>query len=428
MKRVLLTLAMILCTMSMWAQQKIELTAQQANDRVNGYVGAGDYVSLSRELPALREAIVPHLLKLADALVAYHEGRHAESNQYIAELEQYRKELGDGVIVTMQNIAYYNALAMEDYAAASQYLKLLMAAAPEQQATLAKFGQWMDAMPKRKGVRIKRSKRDRVVPVECRTVGEGAHIMLKAMAGRKSVDMIFDTGCCNANCITEEAAKRLGVKVLADSLPLGGVGGSTYAKVGVLPKLKLGDVVVKNPTFFIVESIVEEESAGKIEAVLGTHVIRAMGEIQIDLDNSCITLPAKQSEDPAHRNLTFDAGNYGIEFSCERDVLLAHFDTGRTKSDLSQRFYGEYRDVVESSAGHRVRSRRSGVGGSREIDVYRMPAISLNIADRLVVFSNIDVIINGQPTQWYGIMGVDFLQGAGRVTLDLQRMFLRIDK
>ena len=235
---------MALCTLQMWAQQSVTLTPQQANDRVNGYIGSGDYVALSRELPALRKVIVPHLLKLADAFVAYSEGRHAESNQHISELEQYRKELGDGVIVTMQNIAYYNALAMEDYAAASRYLATLIEAAPSQRAILEAFKEWMDALAERKPVAVKSRKRKNSFPVECRPVGDGVHLMVEATVGRESVEMIFDTGCCNANCITAEAAERLGVKILVDSLPLGGVGGSTYAKVGVLPKMKVGDVVV----------------------------------------------------------------------------------------------------------------------------------------------------------------------------------------
>ena len=99
MRRLLITLAFLLCATSVWAQR--EVTPQQANNEVNDYISRGDYVTLSRELPALRELIVPHLLKLADAFVAYSEGRQEESYQHIAELDQYRKELGDGVIITM---------------------------------------------------------------------------------------------------------------------------------------------------------------------------------------------------------------------------------------------------------------------------------------------------------------------------------------
>ena len=425
MRRLLTTLAFVLCATFVWAQR--EVTPQQANDEVSDYISRGDYVTLSRELPALREVIVPHLLKLADAFVAYSEGRHAESNQHISELEQYRKELGDGVVTTMQNIAYYNALAMEDYAAASRYLSVLIEAAPSQRATLEAFKEWMDALADREPVAVKSRKRKNSFPVECRPMGDGVHLMVEAQVGRESVDMIFDTGCCNANCITAEAAERLGVKILVDSLPLGGVGGSTYAKVGVLPKMKVGDVVVKNPTFFVVESIVDNPAVKKVEAVLGTHVIRAMGEMQIDLERNIVTLPTKQSE-PQSRNLSFHQGNYGIAFSYEGMPLVAHFDTGRVKSDLSQRFYLYFRTMVDSVAGERVKSSRSGIGGSRECEVVRLPQITLNVADRAVTFGNVDVITAGQPSAWDGVMGADLLKGAGTTTFDLKKMYFRIDK
>ena len=425
MRRLLTTLAFVLCATFVWAQR--EVTPQQANDEVSDYISRGDYMTLSRELPALREVIVPHLLKLADAFVAYSEGRHAESNQHISELEQYRKELGDGVVTTMQNIAYYNALAMEDYAAASRYLSVLIEAAPSQRATLEAFKEWMDALADREPVAVKSRKRKNSFPVECRPMGDGVHLMVEAQVGRESVDMIFDTGCCNANCITAEAAERLGVKILVDSLPLGGVGGSTYAKVGVLPKMKVGDVVVKNPTFFVVESIVDNPAVKKVEAVLGTHVIRAMGEMQIDLERNIVTLPTKQSE-PQSRNLSFHQGNYGIAFSYEGMPLVAHFDTGRVKSDLSQRFYLYFRTMVDSVAGERVKSSRSGIGGSRECEVVRLPQITLNVADRAVTFGNVDVITAGQPSAWDGVMGADLLKGAGTTTFDLKKMYFRIDK
>ena len=424
MRQLLITFALLLCTTSVWAQR--EVTPQQANNEVNDYISRGDYVALSRELPALREMIVPHLLKLADAFVAYSEGRHQQSNQHIAELEQYRKELGDGVIITMQNIAYYNALAVEDYAAASRYLATLIEAAPSQRATLEAFKGWMDALAERKPVAIKTTKRKNSFPVECRPVGDGVHLMVEATVGRESVDMIFDTGCCNANCITAEVAERLGVKILVDSLPLGGVGGSTYAKVGVLPKMRVGDVVVKNPTFFVVENIVDDPSL-KIEAVLGTHVIRAMGEMQIDLEQNIFTLSAQQSE-PQSKNLSFHQGNYGIDFSYDGMPLVAHLDTGRVKSDLSQRFYSQNKAMVDSVAGDRIKSSRSGVGGSREYEIVRLPQITLNVADRAVTFGNVDVFTAGDSSAWDGVMGADLLKGAGTVTLNLKKMYFRIDK
>ncbi|MBR5282405.1 MAG: clan AA aspartic protease [Alistipes sp.] len=424
MKRLLLSLLLTLCVGLCFAQNAIVLTPQQANDRVSGYISGGNYGALSRELPALREAIVPHLLHLADALVAYYEGRHEESNALIDGLAQYEKELGAGVITAMRNIAYYNALALERYAEAGEYLKPLSASGDESQTPYQK---WMDAMAKQKTVKIKPSKRDRGFAISSSKVGNGSLFTAKSVVGRQSVDMIFDTGCCFANCITAEAAKRLGVKVVLDELPVNGVAGNTYAKVGILPKMKIGDVVIKNASFFIMDKIVDDASVERMDAILGTHILRAMGEMQIDTQEGKVVLPAQRSEAPEHRNLSFHTGNYGIEIAYRGVPMVAHLDTGAGLSHLSSRFYNQYRVDIESAAASRSKIRRSGVGGSELIEVKSVPGLAFDIAGRTIVFNPINVYTNGAESAWYGVMGADFLSGAGKVTLDLEKMYLRLE-
>lgn len=424
MKRLLLSLLLTLCVGLCFAQNAIVLTPQQANDRVSGYISSGNYGALSRELPALREAIVPHLLHLADALVAYYEGCHEESNALIDGLAQYEKELGAGVITAMRNIAYYNALALERYAEAGEYLKPLSASGDESQTPYQK---WMDAMAKQKTVKIKPSKHNREFAIETRKVGSGSHIMLEATVGRESLEMLFDTGCCFANCITAEAAKRLGVKVVLDELPINGVAGSDNVKVGVLPKLKIGDVVIKNASFFIMDKIVEDASVEKIDAILGTHILRAMGEMQIDVKKGRITLPAVKSEAPAKSNLSYHTGNYGIEIAFNSVPMVAHLDTGANSNHLASGFYNLHRAMVDSSAAGTHYIRRSGVGGSELIEVKSVPGLAFDIAGRTIVFNPINVYTNGAESAWYGVMGADFLSGAGKVTLDLEKMYLRLE-
>jgi hypothetical protein len=153
-----------------------------------------------------------------------------------------------------------------------------------------------------------------------------------------------------------------------------------------------------------------------------------MGEMQIDMEQNQITIPAKLSEPPQQRNLSFHQGNYGIDFSFNHKLMVAHLDTGRTKSDLSQNFYRKNQALVDSVAGKRMKSNRSGIGGSREYEIVRLPQITLNVADKAVSFGSMDVIISGYPSAWDGVMGADLLKGAARTTLDLKRMFFRIDK
>lgn len=427
-RRVAISLLLLLCVSITSAQQTVVLTPQQANDRVSGYIINSNYGALSRELPALREVIVPRLLLLSDALVAYHEGRHEESNAFIDLLPQYEEELGGAVITSMKKIAYYNALVLEQYAKAGEYLNAVAQGSDESQLqTIGYFQRWMESMAGRKPVQVKKSKRDKMFSIANRKVGDGSLLMVEAMVGRQSMDMIFDTGCCFANCITEEAAERLGVKVVLDELPVNGVAGNTYAKVGVLPRMKIGDVVVKNATFFIMDKIVDTQSVERVDAVLGTHVLRAMGEMQIDISEGVVTLPAEPSAAPERCNLSYHTGNYGIEIAYNGNPMVAHLDTGSNSTDLSSRFYNLYRADVESVAASRVKIRRSGVGGGREFEVVKVPGLGLNVAGRTMVLNPINVYTQGGDSSWYGVMGADFLPNAGRTTLDLQRMFLRIE-
>ena len=428
MKHKLLTLLLTLCVCVCMAQSTIVLTPQQANDRVSGYISEGNYGALGRELPALREVIVPQLLQLSDALVAYYEGRHTESNALIEGLAQYREELGAGVITSMHNIAYYNALAVEDYAAAGDYLKDVAQTGNEvQRQTIAYFQKWMDAMAKQKVVKVKSSKRDREFAIGSREAGDGSHFIVEAKVGKQSVDMIFDTGCCFANCITAETAERLGVKVVLDKLPVNGVAGSDYVKVGVLPKLKIGDVVIRNASFFIMDKIVDDPAAGKMDAILGTHVMRALGEMQIDVNEGKVIIPAVKSDAPEKRNLSFHAGNYGVEIAFRGVPMVAHLDTGASSSHLTQQFYNYHRTFIESIGASRGKISRAGVGGVEEIDVVRVPGVGLDVAGKTVVYNPINIYTRGGESSWYGVMGADFLRSAGKVTLDLERMFLRIE-
>ena len=78
----------------------------------------------------------------------------------------------------------------------------------------------------------------------------------------------------NANFISTTAAERLGVEIIADDILIRGVE-EGYAKLGVLPEMHIGDVVIRNTTFFVADNIVPEnvEVEGLCEAVLGPHVI-----------------------------------------------------------------------------------------------------------------------------------------------------------
>ena len=437
--RILSTLILILCaTVGVYAQQP---SADNANARVGELINASEYITLSRELPSLRDKLSKPLLALADAITAYHEGRFEDSNRAIDKVGEFAPELGGEVIFGMQNLALVNFLSLEDYKSALGVVQLLLLSLPEDDSAhdsrrnLESMSRWFSAMATRPTVEVERPKSDVVIPVEIRKMGEGEHLIVDVNVGDNVEDFIFDTGCMNANFISTAAAERLGVEIIADDILIRGVE-EGYAKLGVLLEMHIGDVVIRNTTFFVVDKIVPEnvEVEGLCEAVLGTHVIRKLGEVRFERDSERLVLPAEESAAPAERNMFFDSQYY---ICCQdgQERIVMQFDTGNTKTQLSSRYYNRFQQRIEQSGGEVERSRSGGFGGVEWRDTRTMPEVEFVVGATAVQLKKVAVNMpikyeDGEPfvEQYDGVAGVDLLSATDVVTFDLKRMFYRVDK
>ena len=119
MKNLLLALVALLVGAVVQAQNP---TPEQVNVRVAELLNTADYVTLAKELPAVREMVVKPLLALADALVAHSEGRFEDSNKAIEELAHYPEELGQGTVFGMYNYALINNLMDEAFKPYREYV------------------------------------------------------------------------------------------------------------------------------------------------------------------------------------------------------------------------------------------------------------------------------------------------------------------
>ena len=437
--RILSTLILVLCaTVGVYAQQPFE---GNANARVGELINTSEYITLSRELPSLRDKLSKPLLALADAITAYHEGRFDDSCRAIDKVGEFAPELGGEVIFGMQNLALVNFLSLEDYKSALGVVQLLLSSLPEDDSAhdsrrnLESMSRWFSAMATRPTVEVERPKSDVVIPVEVRKMGEGEHLVVDVKVGNNVEDFIFDTGCMNANFISTAAAERLGVEIIADDILIRGVE-EGYAKLGVLPEMHIGDVVIRNTTFFVADNIVPEnvEVEGLCEAVLGTHVIRKLGEVRVERDSERLVLPAEESSAPAERNMFFDSQYYiCCQDGLERVVM--QFDTGNTKTILSSRYYNRFQQRVEQSGGEVERSRSGGFGGVEWRDTRTMPEVEFVVGTTALRLKKVAVNMpikyeDGEPfvEQYDGVAGVDLLSATDVVTFDLKRMFYRVDK
>lgn len=434
MKNLLLTLVALFVGAVAQAQTP---TPEQANIRVAELLNTADYVTLSKELPAVRQMVVKPLLALADALVAHCEGRFEDSNRAIEEVARYPEELGHGTVFGMSNYAIINHLCLENYSQGANIVRQLLEALPdtddaeESRRGLRSLLSWMQTFAEREKVEVVRPQSDVAIPVERRPIGRGEHLIVKATANGVSEDFIFDTGCSHANFISREVAERLGVEIVADSIITQGVGGKGYVQLGVLPEMRIGDVVIKNPTFLVAEHFIPEhvEVEGMCKAVLGTHIIRKLGEVRYERNAERMVLPAKPSA-TEQRNLACDNGTYYLVCYQAGEQLFLHFDTGNVKSQLSPRYFARFQSHVEAEGSEVERSRSGGFGGVVWSDVRTMPRVELQVGSKSVKLHKVAVDMpNDTPQVNYdGAVGVDLLTASDMVTFDLEKMFYRIDK
>ncbi len=440
--RIILTILLVLFP-TLWVGAQ-EQSAQNANQRVAELINSSDLGALSDELPSLRGLVVKPLQALADALVAYHEGRHEDSNKAIAELSEYAPELGSEVVFNMLQLSVYNYLMSENYAEGAQIVDLILQTLPEGDSTaesresLEATQRWMSALAAKDKVEILRPQVDVSVPFEIREMGQGEHIIVRLSTneGQVQQEAIFDTGCSFANFISTKAAERMGVEIVAEDIIVRGFG-KGYARLGILPEAKLGDVTIKNMTFLVVDKLVPDnvQVDGMCDMVLGTHVIRKLGEIRIEVQDKLLLLPQEQSVAPQRRNLFFNAGQYYLLCRDGEEQLTLHFDTGNVKTQLSSKYFTRFQSKVEAEGGEVERSRSGGFGGVKWCDVRTLPKVKLEVERETLKLDSIAVNL---PTnyedgelfveEYDGSAGVDFITSAQRVTLDLKRMFFRIDK
>ena len=176
------------------------------------------------------------------------------------------------------------------------------------------------------------------------------------------------------------------------------------------------------------------EVEGLCEAVLGTHIIRKMGEIRFEREKSCFVLPAEESVAPKQRNIFFDS-NYYIWCRDGGERVVMHFDTGNNKTYLSSRYYNRFTERVEQEGSDVERSRSGGFGGVEWCDIRTLPKVEFDVCGQALQVEKVAVTMpikyeDGTPyiEPYDGVVGVDFLTAREVVTFDLSRMFFRVDK
>lgn len=407
-------------------------SVEEATNKVAGLLNAGDYRTLERIYPELKDSLTPFLRDLSEAMIHAAFNRPAESNAAIDRLAAH-PETDLELLLNMRVVSFFNYRSLNDYAGGARVLRTLLDELPDKEdasyASFEAFARWMDAFSAWPATTIRRPARDTEVPVEIRPMGRGETLLVKATMNGITRPFIFDTGCSGSNFVSEQIARELGIRILADSVPVTGMT-TLPAKVGVADSLLFGEITLLHPTFIVIPDTLMHEMPGEIHAVLGNDLMNRLGEMRIEANRGRIVFPAEETALPAEGpNMTCSGGQFYLWPERGEETMLFHFDTGNVKSTLTDYFYTTHKRMVKKQ-GRKSTSTQGGFGGKKELSVYVLPEFRMTLGG--VPFCLRDVTVNIRedsfPTESVsesGSLGADFLRAFDAVTVNFRRMFVQ---
>ena len=238
---------------------------------------------------------------------------------------------------------------------------------------------------------------------------------------KDSVSLIFDTGA-GVSSVTRSVADRLGIRVLADSIIIGGsTGNFEYMSIGVADTLFLGNVLFTNVVFGIFEDekFTFPEYDYMVNGTLGFPEIKALSSMKIHRND---VLEVVKNTEYQHRSNMMLTENREI-FVQVNDSLLFFLDTGAVWSSLSVNYYNEHREHIEKTGEFTTRV-VGGMGGSREFPVYRLTDFPIQIGENSVILPTISVFIQAifQRHEFDGVLGQDVISQFDYMLLDFRNM------
>lgn len=210
-------------------------------------LNGGDLFQLRKEYPNLKGSVSVKMLNLvADAQLGI--GFNKLENAAVALdslLAHHQNELGAQTSIGMAALQGMNLLNLGMYEQAGKVGESLVNALKESVpfeslysfVFIEKVSKALANVPK---PYLERPDRDVAVPLSVETVGRGKHIYIPVEVNGITRNYIFDTGCSFGNFVSEKYAEEVGLKIVADSIPVSGME-IGLVKLAVADSMKIGE-------------------------------------------------------------------------------------------------------------------------------------------------------------------------------------------
>jgi predicted aspartyl protease len=253
-------------------------------------------------------------------------------------------------------------------------------------------------------------------------------LLVPATVNGQPDELLLDTGA-GLSVLMASLAQRLGVRLLPGDVSVsGGTGARMAARLG-LARLELAGVALEDVPLLVLPDSLLHVRAGPLElqvrGIVGLPVLVALEEFSLSRDGWLEV--AAQPRLRGTSNLAMDGQRLLVEATLDGQAGVFSLDTGARSTTL----YPPARPLVGQRAAEGVPGTMQvgGAGGTRTLDVIRLPSVTVGVGDTMVTLRQVPLLAepaNPRARFAAGTLGQDVLGAVPLLTMNLQQMILRL--
>lgn len=413
--------------------------AQDADQRIGDLINQGDWFCLEEEYPKVAGQIQSVAVKaLSEVMIGTYFNKPEKTISLIDSLlSHHQEELGFSNVSSL--VALRGKLQGEvgRYAESADglydFLNQIEAFAKRDDfPSHQQLADYYNVLRNEAAPSIVRPDQDTEIPLSIEKAGRGVLMFVPVAIKGKTYQFIFDTGA-GSTFVSKRLADEIGIRIVRDSLHIAGAFATGTGKSGILDSMMIGDIVFKNPIITIADPNPAVDTVYQVDAVLGIDFMRLVGQVDIYLQDKKIIFPVKRSTLPGNsRNMWLYDGGLRLKVFSGDERLRFVFDTGNVRADMFYPYYQRHKELIEKE-GVKESITGGGFGGVRTVEVFRVPSIPLRLGDTSFEMENIQVEYKAPGPESFqggedGSLGMDFINLFRRITLNIDSMYLEVEK
>ncbi|MDR0891428.1 MAG: retropepsin-like domain-containing protein [Mediterranea sp.] len=432
MKAILLIIISIL-SLPICGQNHIEA-------KINNLLATGDFIKLAQCYNSLKDSLPPLLSATVESYLDCAFNRPQQSVEKMRLLiGNYQHEFG-AALLPLIHLWAYQLYDIGKYDEAADILYSLRSQLQTQHASSEMIQKYYSLYKMCDGLRNtspRRVKRlqdgdDEVkltIDVPLAKIGWVVPVNM----GHANVNAFLDTGA-GITFMTTEVARKNKIRVVADSIPFGGIGGSgiRLGKLGIIDSLRIGNVCCYNLPVCIageegvLPKAAQDSLGSDLDLVIGVDIMQSIGEMEICPPKNTVRFPEEREEKRISSNpnlmivnrLLFTEAYYkGLR-------LLLGLDSGMsTEGYIEQKFVEKHADIIKKADLLEAR-RYAGFAGVVHHNAYGLQNFYIQIGDKKTNLRGMVVELGTLP--YDGFLGISYFKQLREISFDFNRMILTV--